>query len=319
MHFTDILLIVGICLAAVALVTLVTAYISFRMTFYVSKKMRDEYKNTEFPIPKGEIYEVHSDKMIMWMKKLVTLPHKDVEIKSFDGLTLRGKFYEYAPGAPMELLFHGYKGSAKRDLNGAVGRCFALGRSALIVDHRGSGESEGNVITFGINESRDALTWIDYIIENIDKDARIFISGVSMGAATVMITAGKELPENVVGAVADCGYTSAKAIIKKVIKDMKLPPSIMYPFVKLGAKIFGGFDLEETSPVEAVKNAKIPIIFFHGDADDFVPWDMSRENFEACTSEKRFVTIPGAGHGLCYLHDKDAYLQALREFYHYVH
>ena len=63
-----------------------------------------------------------------------------------------------------------------------------------------------------------------------------------MGAATAMMTSGcDDLPPNIVGIIADCGYTSAKDIIKKVISDMKLPADILYPFAKLGAKLYGRF------------------------------------------------------------------------------
>ena len=87
-----------------------------------------------------------------------------------------------------------------------------------------------------------------------------------------------------------------------------------YPFVKLGAKIFGHFDLEETSPVEALKNCPVPVIFFHGEDDDFVPCEMSKENYEACTAFKVISTIPGAGHGLSYVVAPQEYLSVLADF-----
>ncbi len=312
----DIFLIILIILAVLAVLVLTVAYICFYRCFRVSKKAREEYKNNDFPLPVGAIYEPYYEKMRGWIKDLATLPHDDVEIKSFDGLTLRGKYYEYAPDAPMEILFHGYRGSSKRDLCGGVSRCFRLGHSALIVDHRGHGESEGKVITFGVNESRDAVKWVEYAAERFGNGRKIIITGISMGAATVMITASKDLPENVIGVLADCGYTSAKDIICKVMKEeMHLPPTLLYPFVRLGAKIFGHFDIDETSPIEAMENCKYPVIFIHGDNDLFVPCDMSRRNFEACTAEKRFVIIEGAGHGTAYAINHEKYLSALKEFF----
>jgi len=129
------------------------------------------------------------------------------------------------------------------------------------------------------------------------------------------MAADKELPENVVGILADCGFTSAHDIIKKVIKDMGLPPSLGYSFVKLAARLFGGFDLEECSAIETVKRSRLPVIFYHGESDDFVPCYMSRELYEACSSRKELVTVPGAGHGLSYPVDPQRYLSTLREFY----
>ena len=154
-----------------------------------------------------------------------------------------------------------------------------------------------------------------FAIEHLGKDIKIILTGISMGAATVMMAAGEKLPPNVVGILADCGYTSAKEIMFHVMRGMKLPPKLCYPFVKLGAKIFGHFDLDENSPIEAMKRCTLPVIFFHGEADDFVPCSMSREIFEICTSRKRLVTIPGAGHGLSYAKDPQRYLQELRDFF----
>ena len=311
----DVLYILLIIIAVIAIVSLITSYVCFSMIFKVSEKMRQEYRDTEFPIPVGEIYEPYRERMTVWIKNLQTLPHDDIEIRSFDGLTLRGKYYECAPGATTEILFHGYKGSSKRDLCGGVARCFALGRNALIVDHRGSGESDGKVITFGINERRDALKWVEYAVNRFGKDVKIILTGISMGAATVMMVSSEKLPENVIGVLADCGYTSAKDIIKKVIRDMKLPADILYPFVRLGARIYGHFNIDETSPIEELKRSRIPVLFIHGESDDFVPCEMSKRNYDACVTRKEFVTVPGAGHGVCYVVDKEKYLSALRRFF----
>ena len=306
-------IVIPVALVLVTL-TLLTAYICFYLVFYVSKKERTRVRE-EYEIPDGEIYEQYREDFINWTKSLRATPHDDVETISFDGLKLRGKYYEYAPGAPIELMFHGYRGNAERDLSGGVARCFALGRSALIVDQRASGESEGNVITFGVNESRDCISWLEFMTERFDKDQKIILTGISMGASTVMMATSYPLPKNVVGILADCGYTSAKEIIKKVIKDLKLP-ALLYPFIKLGAKLYGHFDLEENPPIEAMKKYTLPVFFAHGDADAFVPCSMSEENFHACASKLKYLEItPGAGHGLCFPCNQERYLGALRDFY----
>lgn len=304
-------LIFGIAAGLAALILLL-AYVCFYLVFYVPRHTtpgEDEYN-----IPPGKIYEPHRDTMVAWMKETRSLPHEDVSIRSFDGLTLCGKYYECIPGAPIELMFHGYRGTAERDLCGGVQRCFALGRNALIVDQRGSGRSQGNIITFGVNESKDCHAWVDFMISHFGPDVKIILTGISMGAATVLTAAGEPLPQNVIGVLADCGYTSAKDIIQKVMRQLKLPPSLLYPFVKLGAKLYGHFNLEEASPLEAVKNCRVPVFFAHGEMDDFVPCEMTRINYEACTAPKKLLTVPGAGHGLSYLIDGEGYLTALAQF-----
>ena len=299
-------------LAFLLLLILAFAYVCYRLVFYKTKVKPlgpDEYE-----IPKGEEYEAYREEIIASIKKGRETIHETVHTKSFDGLTLCGNYYEYREGAPLEILFHGYRGNSERDLSAGVERCFALGRNALIVDHRASGGSEGKTITFGIFERLDCLSWVDFAIRRFGDDVKIILTGISMGAATVMMAVGEELPKNVVCALADCGYSSPKEIIQKVMKDLKLPVGLFYPFVKLGARLFGGFDLEEASPMEGVKRAKVPVIFIHGEADGFVPCDMSRALYEACVSPKKLLTVPEAGHGTAYLKNGEAYLNALRDF-----
>jgi len=304
------MLIVLIVLILAALV-LLTAYICFRMAFYVPDK---EKIVPDFSMPEGEIYVPYHGQMLEWMHETRALPSEDVTVTAFDGLTLHGRFYEYGPDAPIELMLHGYRGSAERDLCGGVQRCFSLGRSVLLVDLRASGRSGGNVISFGINERHDCLAWVKYLAERFPS-RKLILTGISMGAATVMMASAMDLPESVVCVLADCGYTSAREIIMKVIRQMHLPAKPLYPFVKLGAKLYGRFDLEETSPIEAMAACKVPIIFIHGEADDFVPCEMSLRCYEACTAPKTLLTVPGAGHGLCYSVAPELYLQALREFF----
>ncbi len=294
------------------LLYLVVVLVCFFKVFYSPR--RKPLGEDEYDIPEGEIYEPFREGMIFWIKKYREYPHEDVCITSRDGLKLVGRYYEYEKGAPLEILFHGYKGNGERDLSGGVERCFLLGRNALIVDQRSSGRSEGRVITFGIKERLDCLDWLNYCAARFGEDTKIIITGVSMGAATVIMAAAEDLPKQVVCALGDCGYTSAKEIIKKVITEMHLPAGLAYPFVRLGARIFGGFDLEETSPIEAVREAKIPIIFIHGDTDDFVPCYMSERMYEECVSPKALKIIHGAGHGLAFPIDKEGYLSALRDF-----
>ena len=309
MHWSLWCLFIG---AGALALTLLTSLICFLMVFYSKKRVPlgpDEYE-----IPPGEIYEAFREDMVEWTKKIRSMPHEDMEITSFDGLKLRAKYYEYEAGAPIEILFHGYKGYAERDLSGGVERCFRLGRNVILVDQRASGRSDGHVITFGIREYRDCHSWVRYAIERFGEDVKLIIGGVSMGAATVMMAAGEPLPKNVIGVLADCGYTSPKEIICKVVKDMKLPPRVFYPFIKLGARIFGRFDLEQTSPIEAMRKCTLPIVFVHGDTDDFVPYSMSVRLCDECTAEKKtLITIKGAGHGLAFPADRDGYVGALAQ------
>lgn len=302
-----------ISIVLIMIVVLLITYGCFLFSFHVRK--RKTLADDRILLPDGAIYEPYHEDMTRWIREIRQMPHEDVSIVSHDGLKLTGKYYEFAPGAPVELMFHGYRGSAERDLSGGVQRCFRLGRSALVVEQRGSNTSEGNVITFGIKEYRDCLQWIEFVIDRLGPDVKIILTGISMGASTVLMAAGRELPENVIGVLADCGFNSAKDIMYHVMGQMGLPAKLCYPFLKLGAKLFGGFDLDSYSAEEAMKSCKVPVIFFHGEDDDFVPCEMSKINYDACASRKQLVTIPGVGHGLSYPKAPEMYLNALRNFF----
>ena len=296
-----------------ALLILLTSYICFRIVFYVTPKQKRAFDG--IPLPDGKAYEPYHPLMKQWILEARSFPYEDCYIKSHDGLTLHAKYFEYAPGAVTEIMCHGYRGSAERDLSGGIQRCFSLGRNVLLIDQRTTCGSEGNVISFGINEYRDCLAWVDFAVKKFGPDVKLVLTGISMGASTVLMAAGKSLPENVVGILADCGFSSAKKIIKKCAKDLHCPGWLLYPFIKLGAKLFGHFDLEEYSPIEAMKTCTLPVIFFHGEDDDFVPCEMSRELYDLCSSPKRIMTVPKAGHGLVYLVDNPGYFQAVVEFF----
>ncbi len=300
-------------LAVLCIGVLITAFVCYRMAFY--SPPRKPRQDDKVWLPQGEIYEKYWGSMEKWAREVRAMPCQEVTVTSYDGLTLHGKFYEYAPGAPIELMIHGYRGGSERDMPGGVQRCFKLGRSALLIDQRSSGKSDGHTITFGIKEHRDCLTWVDFLIKNYGSDVKIILTGISMGASTVLMAAGKPLPPNVIGVLADCGYSNAKEIIQKVIGEMDLPVKLAYPFVRLGARIYGGFGLESYSALEAMKTCTVPVFFIHGEDDDFVPCNMSRAMYEACSSRKQLVTVPGAGHGLSVLIDPELYYSSLQAFF----
>lgn len=307
-----ILLCILIIMLIIAIAVILAAYVCFCLVFKRPKSKvlgKDEYD-----LPPGEIYEPFYPAMKKWVDQIRSMDRELMEITSFDGLKLCGYYYEYSPDSPLELIFHGYGGNAERDLSGGVDRCFALGRSVILIDQRGAGMSEGKICSFGINERRDCLAWVDFATKRFGKDRPIIIGGVSMGAATVMMASGEDMPKNVVCVMADCGYSSQKEIIKKVVNEMKLPVNLIYPFIKLGGRIFGGFNLEETSPIEAVARSKTPIVYIHGDTDDFVPHYMSVECYEATKSPRKLVTIEGAGHGLAFPTNPKKYINSLKDF-----
>lgn len=122
-----------------------------------------------------------------------------------------------------------------------------MGCNVLLVDERAHGKSGGRCLTLGIRERYDCRRWVDYVIGRAGPDAKIVLYGMSMGAAAVLMAAGPELPKNVAGIVADCGYSAPPAILKSVIRSAHLPVFPVYALLRLGCRLFGGFDPEEAS------------------------------------------------------------------------
>lgn len=289
------------------------SFICFYRVFY--SKTRKKGINDFVEIPDDDFYQEYKPIIYKDIEDARKMNFEQFKIISFDGLSLYGKYYEKEKGLPIEIMFHGYRGTGERDLSTGIKRAFLCNHNALIIDQRAASLSDGHIISFGINEHRDCISWANFVSNHFGLETKIILTGISMGAATVLMASSKYLPENVIGVLADCSYNKASDIIKKVIKDMKLPANLLYPFVKLGARIFGRFNLEESSPYEEVKKSKLPIIFFHGTLDTFVPCDMSKKLFDACTSKKHLVTIEGGRHGTSYLKNPELYLKEVRNFF----
>lgn len=246
------------------------------------------------------------------VREIIELPHEKVFLRSFDGLKLAGRYYDFVPGAPLAILCHGYRGMSAADFRGIFQQVRSLGLNILLISERSHWESEGSAITLGVKEKWDIKAWADYAAERFP-GTPIVLYGVSMGAASVMMSTALGLPASVKCIVEDCGFTTPDAIMRKVIKGLKL--SFLYPAVRLTARIFGGFSLDEPGAVEAIRHTDLPILFIHGEEDDFVPCRMSRELYEAAAGEKRIFTFPGAAHLHSCLVDEPRYLGILSDFF----
>ena len=300
-------------LAAIA-VTLITAYACYYITFKRRHKgPSDPYTGLEHPDYKDYVPKIHA-----MIDKLLPIPFEWVEIKSHDGLTLKARYYHKVDGAPVIIKVHGYNGCPLRDFCGGGVEALDKVYNVLLIDQRGHENSEGKCTTFGIKERYDVIDWANYLVDRFGEEQKIVIYGISMGAATVLMASSmKELPTQVVGVMADCGYTSPKDIIIKVAtEDMHLPGKLCFPFIWLGARIFGNFNLTETSAIEAVKANTRPLLIVHGSGDTFVPHYMSERIFEAAApdNDKKRLIFDGAGHGVSYMSDRDRYISEMEAF-----
>ena len=294
----------------IIILTLALSYLGYCITFKAP-----EHSDDDTPVlPKGGQYDTYHDIIERCVNEMYAREYEPITIKSFDGKKLYARYYHVADNAPLQIQMHGYKSTAFTDFCGGNKLATKMGHNTLVVDQRSHGRSEGKTITFGVCERRDCLSWVEYAVNRFGNDTKIIIDGLSMGAATVLMAADQNLPENVIGIMADCPFSSPKEIIKKVGKDRNYPPALMYPFVKLGAKIYGHFNLEESSAVEAVTKTKLPILIIHGEADGFVPCDMSRAIKAAGGDKIELHTFEKADHALCYMVDPERYEKIVKAF-----
>ena len=299
-----------IFLGALVVILLAFSLYCYKITFRVPKVRHEDL----FRLPEGEQYNEVAQKMLQISLIMDDADCEWVTTTAKDGTKLWGRFYEYNPGAPVLLLFHGYRSMALRDSAGGFALGQKLGFNVLAVDQRSHGRSEGRVITFGIRERFDCLEWVNYINRRYDSGVPIILSGISMGAATVLMASELPLPENVTCIMADCPYSSPAEIIMKVAGDRGYPKKLSYPVIWLAGRLYGGFWVTDASAVEAVKNATLPILLIHGEDDRFVPCNMSREIYKNCTGIAQLHTFPDAGHGLCYIHDPRRYERICVDF-----
>ena len=307
------MIVVYIVLAVLTVFTIATftvAYAAYRKAFYAVPNPDPN----NYELPNSEQYRANKERMYSLIKELEDIPFEEVTITSHDGLKLYGRYYHRCDGAPVHIEFHGYRSMAIRDFCGGDSFVRSLGHNTLLVDQRAHGKSEGNSITFGIKERRDCLDWVNYINERFGNKTKIFLIGVSMGAATVLMATELDLPENVVGIMADSPFSSPWLVIGSVARKMHIPVKLAFPFVRLGAKVFGGFDLIETSAMGAVKKAKVPILLVHGEADRLVPCYMSREIAEKSASKVTLITFPEVDHALSYIIYPDKYTETAIKF-----
>ncbi|MBR4151784.1 MAG: alpha/beta hydrolase [Selenomonadaceae bacterium] len=222
-------------------------------------------------------------------------PNFPVEVwtlESFDRLTLHAK--KFSPAEETNrwaILIHGYGRDGTFAYDYAE-EYLKRGWNVLIPDLRAAGESEGQFITMGALESRDVLLWA----EKIPQDAQIIIHGVSMGAATTLLTAAQE-PKNLVAVVEDCGYTSAyEMFAAQLEKIFGLPEYPVMPCANLVCKLKTGVKISDAAPLEVVDKIKVPVLFIHGDADGLVPFEMMGRLYDACAAPKDKFIVEGAGH-----------------------
>ncbi|KEK19372.1 alpha/beta hydrolase [Bacillus gaemokensis] len=237
-----------------------------------------------------------------------------IAIRSFDDLKLNG--YEYRnqeSSHKWSIVVHGYNGRAS-EMTKYIRHFYEKGYSVVAPDLRGHGNSQGNYVGMGWHDRKDIMLWIQYILKK-DPQAEIALFGISMGGATVMMTSGEDLPANVKVIIEDCGYSSVIDEFTYQLKDLfHLPKFPVMNAANTITKLRAGYDLNEGSAVKQVAKSKTPMLFIHGDADTFVPFEMLDKVYNAAKVEKGKLIVPGAGHGESEKIDSEKYWHTVWSF-----
>ena len=224
------------------------------------------------------------------------IQQKQVEVKANDNITLRGTEYlNQEETNKWAIILHGYRSNPSSVLT--IGEHFSeKGYNVLIPSMRACADSEGEYVGMGWLDKEDLKCWINLIIEE-NKNAEIILHGSSMGAATVLMASGDELPANVKNIIADSGYTSVWDIFASEAKArFNLPEFPVLNMFQIVANRKAKYDIKEASSLEQVKKSKTPILFIHGDKDDFVPEYMCEKLYDATNCKKEKIIFHGAGH-----------------------
>ena len=249
-------------------------------------------------------------------KKLQQQPMEDVTIRNRDGLTLHGHWYPCDKPRRILVMAHGWRSSWCRDFGTVAPFLHKSGCSLLLIEQRSHGQSEGEYISYGILERFDVADWLAYIIEK-HPDLPVYLMGMSMGAATVLMAAGLEGTERLSGIIADCAYSVPYEIVERTIsRKIKRPAPHTTRVVNHLCHRRGKFRLSDYTVLEAMEqNETVPVLFIHGDADTFVPCEMTMKNYLACRAPKDILIVPDAEHSLSYVTDHKAYEKKLSEFW----
>ncbi len=311
---------IGLILAVLCVLLLAVDLIAgnYLVTFAIARKEGVNSKVAPDPITKSEaqkIIDANSDRIHELLEDWQENAVMEVrQITSHDGLKLEGEYYETDPeGHKYAIVVHGYTGKRVHMRNYAMYYA-EQGYNVLLPDLRAHGASEGDYIGMGWLDKADIVTWISTLVEQ-DPQAQIILHGVSMGGATVLMTSGEALPENVKAIVDDCGYTSVWDIFSdEVVYLFHIPTFPVLNTASFIASLRAGYDFREASAIEQVRKTNLPIFFSHGSEDNFVHTDMVYELYEACPTEKDLYVVEGAGHGQAMYYDPELYFEKIFGF-----
>lgn len=282
---------------------LCVGYVCYKTVFSPKRKVRKVKEKIE------ENIESEQDKLDWWAKR----PFEAITIESHDGLKLCGHFLK-ADSNKLVILVHGY-GSSYTEMYNYAKMFEKRGYNILAVECRAHGASEGNMIGMGWLDRLDLLSWIQCMLLQ-NSAFRIVLFGVSMGGATVCMTLGEKLPNNIVCAISDCAFDNVYRQVSYLkAQTFHVTPKLMMRVFNDYMKRTHNYDMRAADGVKALKKASVPVMFVHGEADKFVPTEMVYRLAEAVPDgRKELYVVPEASHAASFQTNPKEYERRVDKF-----
>lgn len=240
---------------------------------------------------------------------------REWQITSQDGLQLRASFIANdQPGNRVVILAHGLGHSREQMIPWA--RVFQdWGYSVLMPDARAHGESAGTTIGYGWLDRHDYQQWIDKLIDARGTDVQIVLMGISMGAATVLATAGEDLPSNVKAVIADSGYASIAAEARyRLTHKYHVPSQPTMAVADQYSRVDASYRLSDGDIAEQIRHTQLPILLIQGANDQTVPIENLDILYQAAAGPKQRYRHPNAAHIATRAADPAKYDHVMAEF-----
>ncbi|MBO4834839.1 MAG: alpha/beta fold hydrolase [Lachnospiraceae bacterium] len=238
-----------------------------------------------------------------------------VFMTSFDGEVMAGHYYPCENAKRLVIASHGWRSGWNYDYRTIAPFLHEHETSILMLDLRGHGESGGRYLYYGKKERYDISGWTDYAARELAPKLPIYVMGMSVGALSTIMSTTAGLHPDTKGVILDSCAGSARAFGMSVIKNMKIDPRFLYPFIRLDARLRLGMDDNAYTAQEAVEENTLPILFIHGTADVVADIHSMEKLYEKCDAPKFCLIVEGAGHIQSCFVEPEQYQKSLLDFF----
>lgn len=241
-------------------------------------------------------------------RAITEIPFEQLFRTSRFGYELAARFYVCEGSSKTVVCLHGHNSCFASQLK-YLPVFLSLGYNVFIPDHRRSGLSGGDTVTFGAYEKYDVLDWISELRERRTEDD-IALFGESMGAATAIMVAA-EIPDAVF-LIDYCGYANFEGLLTRYTDSEGIRKAVM-PSIRLVSEHCFGFDVKECDALEAITRVGCPILIMHSKADKTVNYRNALMLKEAAP-QAELHTFPDSIHARSITKYPDEYANTVKEF-----